>query len=148
MGANEKSFTSEGMIGNQSALKWTLEESFLLFERMVQNAEANEELLCVQDVVLSVGMYPSSINYLVNKFPELKLIKKDIHEIITCRINRGTLKGDFQPAAGIWRMKQNGERDQQYLDQSSKDGSMSPKQSIDLSKLSYEELRDLSGKNL
>jgi hypothetical protein len=51
---------------------------------------------------------------LIDKFPVFESIKKDIADIIIARINKNALKGDFNPAASIWRMKQLGEKDTQY----------------------------------
>ncbi|MBK7215212.1 MAG: hypothetical protein IPH88_18370 [Bacteroidales bacterium] len=38
-------------------------------------------------------------------------IKEDINSAVICRINKGTLNSDYNPTAGIWRMKQLGEKD-------------------------------------
>lgn len=98
-------------IGNKAALKWTEEEVRALFERMLLNARNNDDILCIQDAIMSVDLYMSSVNYLVEKFPVFESLKADINNVIISRINKGALTGQFNPTASIWRMKQSGEKD-------------------------------------
>ena len=101
-------------IGNKAAEKWTEDEVEKKMFQMLENAKNRSDILCFQDAVLSVDLYPSSINYLINKFPVFNSIKEDIGSIIIARVNKGALQGDFNPTASIWRQKQLGEKDQQY----------------------------------
>lgn len=112
-------------IGNKAAEKWTEEETEKIMFQMLENAKTNNEILCFQDAVLSVELYPSSINYLINKFPVFKDIKEDIGGIIIARVNKGALKGDYNPTASIWRQKQLGETDEKKIDHTSKGKSIS-----------------------
>jgi hypothetical protein len=101
-------------VGNKAAEKWTEEEVHKLFNDMRAKAREDNAILSFQDAILSVDLYSSSTNYLIDKFPVFESIKKDIADIIIARINKNALKGDFNPAASIWRMKQLGEKDTQY----------------------------------
>ncbi|MCP4987265.1 MAG: hypothetical protein GY928_14800 [Colwellia sp.] len=112
--------------GNKAAEKWTEESAKNLIETMRDNAKNDEGILSLQDAILSVDLYTTSLNYIIDKFPVFENIKKDINDIIIARINRGALKGDYNPTAGIWRMKQLGEKDEKVVDNKSSDGSMRP----------------------
>ena len=101
-------------IGNKAAEKWTEEEARLALEEAFLNAWKSKDILCVQDAFMSIEMRPTTAHYLINKFPVLEDIKKDINDVVISRINKGALEGDYQPASSIWRMKQLGERDTQY----------------------------------
>ena len=90
------------------------------FLQMVENAKNDDNILSFQDACLSIGWRSSKVDYWVNKIPIFETLKKDIQDIIVSRINRGALKGDYQPASSIWRQKQLGEKDQQYQDLTSK----------------------------
>lgn len=101
-------------IGNQAAEKWNEEEVEKVMFKMLTNAHSDDEILSLQDAILSVELYSSSLNYLVNKFPVFKNIKNDINDVIIARLNKGGLKGDFNPTIVVWRSKQLGEKDTQY----------------------------------
>ena len=98
-------------IGNKAALKWTESEVRALFEKMLLNARNDDGILCIQDAIMSVDLYMSSVNYLIEKFPVFESLKADINNVIISRINKGALTGQFNPTASIWRMKQSGEKD-------------------------------------
>ena len=98
-------------IGNKAALKWTEDEARSIFEKMLHNTKHNDDILCIQDAIMSVDLYRSSVDYLLDKFPVFRKIKEDINDAIISRINKGALTGQFNPTASIWRMKQSGERD-------------------------------------
>lgn len=101
-------------IGNKAAEKWTEEEVEKVMFQMLENARKNEDILSLQDAILSVELYSSSLNYLVNKYPVFENIKSDVQDVIISRINKGGLKGDFNPTVVVWRSKQLGEKDTQY----------------------------------
>lgn len=101
-------------IGNKAAEKWTEEEARNIFIQMLENTADDIDILSLQDAILSVNLYSSSLNYLIEKFPVFESIKNDIGDVIIARINRGGLKGDFNPTIVVWRSKQLGERDTQY----------------------------------
>ena len=102
-------------IGNKAALKWTEDEAREVFIKMMNNAKDDEDILCMQDAIMSVDLYPSSVTYLMEKFPVFATLKADINSIVISRINRGALKGTFSAAPAIWRMKQSGETDEQKI---------------------------------
>ena len=111
-------------IGNEAALKWTEEKVSDIFAKMVENTKNDAKILCLQDAIMSVDLYSSSINYLIDKFPVFENIKKDIQDIIISRINTKVLNNEFNPTASIWRFKQLGEKDEKVIDNKSSDGSM------------------------
>jgi len=126
-------------IGNKAAEKWTEEDAIKAFEEAYNKTHEDKNILCVQDAFFAIEMRPTTAHYLINKFPVLEDVKKDINDKVISRINNGALKGDYNPTAGIWRMKQLGERDTQYQDHTTKGESLNKK--ADLSQLTEDELR-------
>jgi hypothetical protein len=135
--------------GNKAAEKWTIEEARNALEEAFLNAFKSNDVLCVQDAFFSIDMRPTTAHYLINKFPELEDIKKDINDVVICRVNKGALEGDYNPTAGIWRMKQLGEKDQQFKDHTT--GGDKINTAPDLAKLSTDTLRkveeEMNGKS-
>ena len=113
-------------IGNKAAEKWTEEQTRAIFMQMMLNAKTDEDILCIQDAIASVDLYVSSVNYLIEKFPVFEKLKEDLQNIIIQRINRGALKGYFNPTASIWRMKQSGETDEQKINHQNDGGKFEP----------------------
>lgn len=97
-------------IGNRYAEKYTLEEALVLFEQMLDYS-ATDDCLCVQDAFLHIKMPSSTFYHLIDTYKVLENIKKDINANVISKVNKGALKGDFQPTASIFRMKQLGEVD-------------------------------------
>jgi len=87
------------------------------FKEMIANSKEDENILCFQDACASIEWRDSKVNYWCSIIPIFATLKTDIQNIIVSRINRGALKGDFNPTASIWREKQLGERDQQEIKQ-------------------------------
>jgi len=103
-------------LGNKDAEKWTEDVVRDYFDKMLANTKDEEQdILSIQDAIASVGLYRSSVDYLVNKFPVFGNLKKDLQDIIIARINKGALKGDYVPTPAIFRMKQLGEIDGQEI---------------------------------
>lgn len=100
------------------------------FKEMINNARTDDNILCFQDACHSIEWRDSKVNYWCDKIPIFATLKKDIQNIITRRINKGALTGDYQPTASIWRMKQLGETDEKVIDNKSSDGSMTPVKGI------------------
>lgn len=98
--------------GNKAHELYTEEQAKALFKEMYDNCLEDNNMLCVQDVFLNIGMRSSTFYYLIEKFPDLELIKNDIKDVIVSRINAGALNGKFKETASIWRMKQCGEVDE------------------------------------
>lgn len=107
-------------IGNKAAEKWSEEDAILAIELMRQKAEDDPNVLCLNDAIRAAGLYTSSLNYLVDKYPVLVDIKKDIQQAIISKVNRAALRGEraggFSATASIWRMKQCGETDRSEQD--------------------------------
>ena len=105
--------------GNKAAEKWTYEEAHAILTKALETTVLDNSVLCVQDAFFAVKLRPTTAHYLIKKFPDLEDIKRDINDRVISRVNKGALEGDYNSTAGIWRMKQLGERDQQYIDQNS-----------------------------
>jgi len=112
-----KSIETRFKIGNKAAEKWTEEEVYKLFEEMYVNVSEDDEILCFSDACLSVGYRDSHVDYFITKFPVFEIHKKDVKKRIVSRINKEALQNNYNPTASIWRMKQLGERDEKYIDQ-------------------------------
>ena len=115
-----KSHANKTSFPNQKQHKKNPKVVVRKFLQMLNNAKTDNDILSFQDACLSIGWRSSKVDYWVNKIPVFETLKKDIQNIIVSRINRGALKGDYQPASSIWRQKQLGEKDQQYQDLTSK----------------------------
>ena len=101
-------------IGNKEAEKWTEEDAIEIFNK-VRDSAKKTDINSVQAAILDVGLYSSGFYYLLEKFPVLESIKKDIHDIIVSGVNQSALDGTFSAAPSIWRMKQCGEVDKQEV---------------------------------
>jgi len=102
--------------GNKAAEKWTKEEAIKIMNQILHNSIKDNKILCLQDAYLSVNMMNSTFYYLLDKFDVLGNYKKDIQDIIISRINKQALKGQFNAASSIWRMKQLGEKEKSEQD--------------------------------
>ena len=98
-------------LGNQYTRIYTLEEATELFIKALEYAETNPKCLSVQAAEMFVKIPHSTFNNLTKQFNVLNDIKEDINRAVIVRVNNGTLDGTYNPTAGIWRMKQLGEKD-------------------------------------
>ena len=96
--------------GNKYAQKYTIDEAMEVFIQMLEFSKT-DECLCIQDAFLHVELPSSTFYDLVSKYKVLENIKRDIMANIISRVNRSGLRGEFNPTASIWRMKQLGEKD-------------------------------------
>lgn len=96
--------------GNKYTQKYTEEEAIELFIKMLDYSKT-DDCLCVQDAFLHIELPSSTFFYLTNKYKVLESIKKDMMANVISKVNRGSLKGDLNSTAAIWRMKQLGETD-------------------------------------
>lgn len=96
---------------NKYAQKWSEEEATERFLVGLEYAETDKKCLHLADAIKKAGIPYSTYDYLAEKHQVLGLIKQDTKVEVLRRINKGTLEGDFNPAGGIWRMKQLGETD-------------------------------------
>ena len=108
--------------GNQAAATWTEEAAVNLLLSMCDFAMHDDDVLCFTDACVKSGYSPSHVAYLVKRFPVLEDIKKDVQNYIASRINKGALTGGYVATPAIWRMKQLGEKDQQFQEITGKDG--------------------------
>ena len=99
--------------GNKYAQKHTLEEWTKMFEQVYEGAISGK-YDSLQRAWIENDIRPTTVKYLVNRHEVLSNIKEDIANAIVATVNTKALEGDFQPTASIWRMKQLGEKDQQY----------------------------------
>lgn len=105
-------------IGNRYAQQWTEENALPRFEDALKYATEDDDCLCMQDAVAQTGIPITTFYYLVENHKVLKSIKDDIAAQIVRRVNKGAIRDQMAASPAIWRMKQLGERDQQYLEQS------------------------------
>ena len=112
-------------IGNKAAKKEP-KVVYRKFMEMYKNACDNNTILSYEDACYSIGWRDSKCNYWSDKLPVFATLKSDIQAAIRRRINKGALNGDFNPTASIWRQKQLGERDEKYLDHTSKGDKLEP----------------------
>jgi len=99
--------------GNQAAKK-SPRVVIKKFNQMLDNAKNDENILCWQDAVKSIGWRHSKVDYWINKLPVFGNLKKDIQQEIISRVNKKALINKFNSTASIWRMKQLGEKETQY----------------------------------
>lgn len=101
--------------GHTQSLKYTEEEAVEKFEEVLVQAK-KKDCLSIQEAIINSSLPYSSFYYLLDKFPNLESIKKEIEIHVLARINKGSLTGEYNPTAGIWRMKQLGEKDEKHQD--------------------------------
>lgn len=101
--------------GNRYGEKHTLEEWEKIFEGIYERA-LKGKYLSLQQAFIESDVRPSTYKWLVSKYEALANIKNDIAEAVAMKINKGGLKGDFNPAMSIWRLKQLGEKDESKTD--------------------------------
>jgi hypothetical protein len=130
--------------GNKAAEKWTIELAKEVFSHMLEYTQKNNNVLSVQQAYIDYGIPCVTYYYLLEKFPELEPFKKGINDTIISRVNKGALEGDYNPTAGIWRMKQLGEKDEKHQDITTKGESINKQLSPeDARKLREDLLNDI-----
>lgn len=102
---------------NKYAQKYTLEHAMDLFINGLEYAEIDNNCLSLHDAIKQTTIPYSTYDYLAEKHEVLGRIKKDTMIEVLRRINSKALKGEYQPTASIWRMKQLGEKDQSFVNQ-------------------------------
>ena len=103
--------------GDKAAEKWTEKEAFKAFNNMLEYTISNEDVVSVQQAYIDFKMPSTTYYYLVDKFPNLALIKKGINDVIVSRVNKGAINNEMNSTACIWRMKQLGETDRTEVKQ-------------------------------
>ena len=109
MGHKDKKNNTSFDICNKVAEKWTLKDATAIFKKVRDEAIGGAR--SIQGAILKAGLYSSGFYYLLEKYPVLESIKKDINDIIINTINEGGLDGVYNPALSIWRLKQLNETD-------------------------------------
>ena len=94
--------------GNKYNQKWTEKELYDRFIIGLEYAENNDDCLCLAEAIKATGIPYSTYDWHAERNEELGHIKKDTMIEVSIRINKGALKGDYQPTASIWRVKQLG----------------------------------------
>lgn len=102
-------------LGNKLAERYTLETAIDAFET-VYNEAKKHDCLSMQEAIINSDIRSSTFYHLLDRFPVLESIKKECELLVLSRINKGALIGDYNPTAGIWRMKQLGEKDEKHQD--------------------------------
>lgn len=102
--------------GNKYAQKWNEENAKPEFMKALDFAAKDPRCLCLEDAIAQTKIPYSTYDYLAIKYKVLGQIKSDTKIEVKRRINKGSLEGDFNPASGIWRMKQLGEVDKKEVD--------------------------------
>lgn len=82
-----------------------------IYENVIEDKGNN--ITSWQSACLSISWRVTKMDYWCEKTPIFGTYKKEIKEVIISFVNNKALKGDFNPTASIWRMKQLGERDRQ-----------------------------------
>tara|TARA_R110001599_G_scaffold149417_1_gene333277 strand:+ start:646 stop:1023 length:378 start_codon:yes stop_codon:yes gene_type:complete len=113
-------------IGNKNSEKYTLEQELPIFQELLERTQAGE-YLSIQEVVMKSKYSRQIFYYLCDRFVDLDTIRKEISESIIAVVSRGSLENKYNASASIWRMKQLGEKDQQYQDHTSKGEKMQDK---------------------
>jgi len=102
--------------GNKAAEKWSKEYAEKVFNEMLDFTNERKDIFSIQEAYIEYGMPSSTYYYLLDRYPVLDSIKRGMNDIIIARVNSGALKNKLNNASAIWRMKQLGEKDQQYMD--------------------------------
>ena len=106
---------------NKYNQKYSLEQAIELLDKAVEYSRENEDCLSVQDAIIHIGLPHSTFYHLCSNHKELDNIKTEINNNVIARVNKHALKGNFNATAGIWRMKQLGEKDKQEIHNKNED---------------------------
>ena len=110
---------------NKDAEKWDEDAAYNLFET-IRDFAKEKDTLSIQSAFTKANIYSSTFYYLIDKFPVLCSLKKDIDDLIIDNVNHGALTGKYVPAPAIWRMKQLGEKDTSSIDHTNAGGKFDP----------------------
>lgn len=100
--------------------KHTLESALPVFENLLDKC-IKGEYLSIQACQINSGFGHSVFYDLIDQYPELEDIKKQMNDAIIMNVNEQALKFKFAPAVAIWRMKNLGEKDKQEVDMNVKE---------------------------
>lgn len=102
------------------AAVWSDESLVIVFEEVLEAAENDDEVLCLEDAIRKTNIPYSTYYQHAKNQPHLERLKDDAMRAIKRKINKGTLKEGMPPAPAIWRMKQCGEKDTSEVNQNIK----------------------------
>lgn len=101
--------------GSNLHQKYNKEEVIKVFEELAKKCIAGE-YFSIQECQMNSGMRPRTFYDYAEKYPELEDLKRQMNDGIIANVNRECLTGKMNPTAGIWRMKNLGEKDRQEVD--------------------------------
>jgi hypothetical protein len=102
--ANKTSLTSEQMIGNNAAEKWTFAAAESFFKQALIDSE---DAITLNDVARAQGQYYEVFEYLCDKFPVFLTIKKQILRNIESNTYKGALNDTYVASVAIFGLKHN-----------------------------------------
>lgn len=91
---------------NKNAEKWTKEESVSFMDEALE-LSYNEDYDFIGEIAKKLRVDKGTFDYLIDKFPNLKSVKK--HMLSNCEANcfRNSKKGNINTAVGIVNLKSN-----------------------------------------
>ena len=99
--------------GNDYNRKYTEAESMEMFLEAFEWVKSHpSKALCIEDVIIEMGIPRRTFYSLCNWHEDLHSIKEDIKMLIISKVNKAALSDEFRAAPAIWRLKQMGESDQ------------------------------------
>jgi len=91
---------------NTNAEKWTIEEATKLFDDALELSK-QEDYDFLGEIAKKLNSYIDVFDYLVDKFPELKELKKQIKRNCEANCFSNSKKGKINTAIGIVNLKSN-----------------------------------------
>lgn len=85
-------------------------------KEVLENAIEDETITSWQGAVRSIGWRVTKMDYWTDKIPAFGIYKKEIKQILICRVDSKALNNKFNATQSIWRQKQLGERDEKFQD--------------------------------
>ncbi len=101
---------------NRYTEKYSEKEATELFIKAAEYARTSDDCLSMQDAVIHIDIPFSTFYDLLRQHKGLESLKKNIHDYVIARINKGALKNKLNVTAAIWRSKQLGETDKQEIE--------------------------------
>jgi hypothetical protein len=102
--ANKTSHTSESLLNNNLAEKWTFAAAEAFFQQALIDSE---EAITLNDVARAQNQYYEIFEYLCEKFPVFLTIKKQILRNIESNTYKGALNQTYVASVAIFGLKNN-----------------------------------------
>jgi hypothetical protein len=129
----KREVTSEKLMGNKNAEKWTLELSHNIFDLAIETANETDSYTkdertityykydFIGEVARNLGYYKSLFTELKDKFPELKHKHKQLIETLEANCFCNSKRGNIREATAIVNLKSNhGWTDRNEIDHTTK----------------------------